>query len=358
MNKTILITGGAGFIGSHVVNYFTDKYPETHFIVIDSLTYASNLKNIMQVEGSSVGWKPNMTFWNTDIRNVDSLQTLFKSHNIDGIIHLAAESHVDNSIKDPNIFVETNVIGTLNLLNVAKEFWGEGSENRFHHVSTDEVYGDLTLDEQPFVETTPYDPSSPYSASKAASDHFVRAYGRTYGMNITISNCSNNYGPHQHAEKLIPVVIKKLMHGEKIPVYGKGENVRDWLWVGDHVTAIDEIFHNGKKGHTYNVGGDNELTNIELIYKICELFNNLYKNVESPIVNLPDFPIKFVTDRKGHDLRYAVNSNKLQTNLNWKPEKKIYDGLLETIEYYVRTKIVNGKLEYENRTINTGRSNP
>jgi len=337
MNKTILITGGAGFIGSHVVNYFTDKYPETHFIVIDSLTYASNLKNIMQVEGSSVGWKPNMTFWNTDIRNVDSLQTLFKSHNIDGIIHLAAESHVDNSIKDPNIFVETNVIGTLNLLNVAKEFWGEGSENRFHHVSTDEVYGDLTLDEQPFVETTPYDPSSPYSASKAASDHFVRAYGRTYGMNITISNCSNNYGPHQHAEKLIPVVINKLINEEEIPVYGTGENIRDWLWVGDHVKAIDEIFHNGVKGQTYNVGGDNELTNIELIKQICCLYADyMCLRVWGPAGDSGvDIPIKFIEDRKGHDLRYAVNSNKLQTNLNWRPEKDINVGLLETIEYYV-----------------------
>ena len=324
MSRNILITGGAGFIGSHVVNHFTEKYPDYNFMVIDSLTYASNLHNIMKVEGSSVSWHSNLKFIKLDIRDTLTLKKLFRAFNITDVIHLAAESHVDNSIEDPNIFVETNVVGTLNLLNVAKDFWGENSENRFHHVSTDEVYGDLTLDEQPFVETTPYAPSSPYSASKAASDHFVRAYGRTYGMNITISNCSNNYGPHQHAEKLIPVVINKLMNGEKIPVYGKGENIRDWLWVGDHVTAIDEIFHHGRNGHTYNVGGDHELTNIELIAQICEI---CIKDFEKSI--------EFVTDRKGHDLRYAVNSNKLQTQLNWKPEKDMREGLIETIRYYV-----------------------
>jgi dTDP-glucose 4,6-dehydratase len=332
MSRNILITGGAGFIGSHVVNYFTDKYPDDKFIVIDSLTYASNIDNIMHVSEEGLCWKPNMVFWKVDIRDVETLNNIFRYSDITGVIHLAAESHVDNSIKDPNIFVETNVIGTLNLLNAAKEFWGENSENRFHHVSTDEVYGDLTLDEHAFVETTPYDPSSPYSASKASSDHFVRAYGRTYGMNITISNCSNNYGPHQHAEKLIPVVINKLMNDEKIPVYGKGENIRDWLWVGDHVTAIDEIFHNGKNGHTYNVGGDQELTNIELIKQICEI---CIKDFEKSI--------EFVTDRKGHDLRYSVNSNKLQTNLNWKPEKDMREGLVETIEYYVNKRNVTGR---------------
>tara|TARA_R110000796_G_scaffold58413_4_gene134881 strand:+ start:31879 stop:32916 length:1038 start_codon:yes stop_codon:yes gene_type:complete len=340
MSKNILITGGAGFIGSHVVNHFTEKYPNDRIVVMDSLTYASNYKN---VNGLEKGVHGNLRFWfnekvefiKGDIRNEITVNDIFKYFRITDVIHLAAESHVDNSITDPNIFVETNVMGTLNLLNAAKEHWGEDSDNRFHHVSTDEVYGDLELDEAPFTENTPYDPSSPYSASKAASDHFVRAYARTYNMNVTISNCSNNYGPHQHSEKLIPVVINKLIKGEKIPVYGKGENVRDWLWVGDHVTAIDEIFHNGKSGHTYNVGGDNEMTNIDIIYKICEIFNNLYNNIESPIVSLPDFPIEFVTDRKGHDLRYAINSNKLQTNLNWKPEKNFEEGLYETIKYYV-----------------------
>jgi dTDP-glucose 4,6-dehydratase len=217
---------------------------------------------------------------------------------------------------------------------MAKEFWGEGSENRFHHVSTDEVYGDLTLDEQPFVETTPYNPSSPYSASKAASDHFVRVYGRTYGMNITISNCSNNYGPHQHAEKLIPVIINKLMRGEKIPVYGNGKNVRDWLWVGDHVKAIDKIFHNGKRGCTYNIGGDNELTNLELITLICNIYTSYSGDIGHFDVNSINLPIEFIEDRKGHDLRYAINSNKLQIELGWRPEKEIYDGIKETIKYY------------------------
>jgi len=344
MKKTILITGGAGFIGSHVVNYFTDKYPNYKFVVLDLLTYASNIHNIMHVEGNRVGWKENTFFCKGDIRDTDLVTHLFELHDITDIIHLAAESHVDNSILTPNIFVDTNVMGTVNLLNVAKEFWGEGSNKRFHHVSTDEVYGDLELDEAPFSESTPYDPSSPYSASKAASDHFVRAYGRTYNMNVTISNCSNNYGPHQHKEKLIPVVINKLMSGEKIPVYGKGVNVRDWLWVGDHVTAIDEIFHHGKSGHTYNVGGDNEMTNIELIKQIGVLYAK-YKN-GGVMPNEVDIPIEFVTDRKGHDLRYAINSNYLQTNLNWRPEKNFEEGMIETIKYY------------ENQRAIAGRSNP
>lgn len=329
--KTILITGGAGFIGSHVVDYFAKKYPKYSFVVMDCITYAGDDNFFRHLETNY----DNVIGVRQDIRDASACEWIIKDLGIDGIIHLAAESHVDNSIENPNVFVETNVMGTLNLLKAAVNTWGENSPNRFHHVSTDEVYGDLQLDEAPFTELTPYAPSSPYSASKASSDHFVRAYGRTFGLNITISNCSNNYGPHQHAEKLIPVVINKLIKGEKIPVYGKGENVRDWLWVGDHVTAIDEIFHNGKSGHTYNVGGDNEMTNIDIIYKICEIFNNLFNNIESPIVSLPDFPIEFVTDRKGHDLRYAINSNKLQTNLNWKPEKNFEEGMFETIRYYV-----------------------
>lgn len=343
MSKNILITGGAGFIGSHVVNHFCKKYPETKFVVVDSLTYASNIHNIMEVNGSRVGWKDNLMFFKADIRDAKAMFDIFQKCHIDGVIHLAAESHVDNSIESPNIFIETNVLGTLNLLNAAKDYWGEGSENRFHHVSTDEVYGDLKMDEPPFTELTPYKPSSPYSASKASSDHLVRAYARTYNMNVTISNCSNNYGPHQHKEKLIPVVINSLMEGKTIPVYGKGENVRDWLWVGDHVKAIDEIFHNGKKGHTYNVGGDYELTNIKLITMIFFNYLSKYKPEYLNAYGLKNLkntevPIKFVTDRKGHDLRYAINSNKLQTELNWKPEKSINEGLLETIDYYVYLK--------------------
>jgi dTDP-glucose 4,6-dehydratase len=332
--KNILITGGAGFIGSHVVNYFANKYPKYRIYVVDSLTYASNLTNIMMVkDNGDIEWAKNVTFFKLDIRDTITLNKMFKTCRITDVIHLAAESHVDNSIKNPNIFVETNVNGTVNLLNCAKEYWGDVKEHRFHHVSTDEVYGDLSLSDAPFIETTPYAPSSPYSASKASSDHFVRAYGRTYGLNTTISNCSNNYGPHQHAEKLIPVVINKLKRGEKIPVYGKGENIRDWLWVGDHVKAIDEIFHNGKSGHTYNVGGDQELTNLELIKRICVLYAK-YMN-GGKYTDQVDIPIKYVTDRKGHDLRYSINSNKLKIQLNWKPEKDLLEGLKETIEYYI-----------------------
>ena len=340
MNKNVLITGGAGFIGSHLVNYFCEKYPETRFIIVDSLTYASNLNNIMEVNDKGVTWKNNLMFFKSDIRDAKIMSNIFKQCDVDGVIHLAAESHVDNSIENPNIFVETNVIGTLNLLNVTKEHWGEGSENRFHHVSTDEVYGDLKMDEVLFTELTPYNPSSPYSASKASSDHFVRAYARTYNLNVTISNCSNNYGPYQHKEKLIPVVINSLMEGKKIPIYGKGENVRDWLWVGDHVKAIDEIFHNGRKGHTYNIGGDNEITNIELVKQICCLYAQYMNCGEMP--DVVDIPIEYVIDRKGHDLRYAINSNKLQTELNWKPEKDFEKGMTETIEYYVHQKLKLG----------------
>ena len=355
MSRNILITGGAGFIGSHVVNHFVDKYPNDRIVVLDSLTYASNLGNLTGIEVVDIEGEPdkhaffisNLIIEVNDIRNFDEVLEIFKEYDITSVIHLAAESHVDNSIDSPNIFLETNVMGTFNLLNAAKEYWGEGSENRFHHISTDEVYGDLSLDAPPFIETTPYNPSSPYSASKASSDHIVRAYGRTFDMNIVISNCSNNYGPHQHAEKLIPVVINKLIKGERIPVYGKGENIRDWLWVGDHVKAIDEIFHNGKSGHTYNVGGDNELTNLELINRISRIFKNEYREKWLEVNKLESYHLEgidddnatsfleFVEDRKGHDLRYSVNSNKLQTQLNWKPEKGMEEGLRETIEYYV-----------------------
>lgn len=328
--KRILITGGAGFIGSHVVQYFVDNYPQYSLYVLDAETYASNYWNIehLNVHGQ-------INYIHDDIRNADMLENIFEMANITDVIHLAAESHVDNSIYEPNIFVETNVIGTVNLLNAAKDHWGEDSNNnRFYHISTDEVYGDLKLNEKPFTEETPYNPSSPYSASKAASDHFVRAYGRTYGMNVVISNCSNNYGPHQHKEKLIPTVIRCLVEGKLIPLYGTGQNIRDWLWVGDHVKAIDEIFHNGKKGHTYNIGGDEELTNLEMIKRICVLYAKYMNGGEYP--EQVDIPIKYVTDRKGHDFRYAINSNKLQTNLNWSPKKDFEDGMTETIEYYVK----------------------
>lgn len=348
MSKKILITGGAGFIGSHVVNHFVEKYPDYQIIVLDALTYASNIENINGVEIVTLE-KYNTEEWSDkffpsnlvvevgDITSHNVIDEIFYEYGITDIIHLAAESHVDNSIDNPMVFVNTNVIGTVNLLNVAKKYWGENSKvNRFYHVSTDEVYGDLELDSAPFTENTPYDPSSPYSASKAASDHFVRAYGRTYGMDYVISNCSNNYGPHQHDEKLIPTVIRKLVAGEKIPVYGTGENIRDWLWVGDHVNAIDEIFHNGRNNQTYNIGGDNELTNLELINIITEIYKEQFGHTASCGAFNCEPPFKFVSDRKGHDFRYSVNSNYLQTNLNWKPSKNMGEGILETIQYYVK----------------------
>ena len=332
MSKKILITGGAGFIGSHVVNHFVEKYPDYKIIVLDILTYAANIKNINTNKDKYGFFPDNLTVEVNDITNINEIDEIFEEYQITDVIHLAAESHVDNSIEDPMTFINTNIIGTVNLLNVAKKYWNDNSkENRFYHISTDEVYGDLELDSTPFTENTAYDPSSPYSASKATSDHFVRAYGRTYDLNIVISNCSNNYGPHQHNEKLIPTVINKLINNEKIPVYGTGQNIRDWLWVGDHVKAIDEIFHNGKNKQTYNIGGDNEITNLNLIEKICEEYYKLQNNNDK----INKLPIEFVTDRKGHDFRYAVNSNYLQNNLNWKPTKNIKEGLIETIKYYI-----------------------
>ena len=321
--KTILITGESGFIGSHMVDHMVKKYPNYMIYGLDALTYAANRDNTKHLEKYS-----NYEFIKADIANKDYINTLFNDLGITDVIHLAAESHVDNSIENPNVFVETNVIGTVNLLNAFRNCKEEG---RFHHVSTDEVYGDLQMDDPAFLETTPYDPSSPYSASKAASDHFVKAYHRTYGIDITMSNCSNNYGPHQHNEKLIPTVIRNFVEGNMVPVYGKGLNVRDWLYVKDHVKAIDMIFHFGKSGETYNVGGSVEMTNIDLVFKIgsiCyqrEYINTNYEN-----------QIEFVKDRPGHDFRYAINSSKLQKELGWSPDPANFDKyLLETIDYYV-----------------------
>lgn len=325
MSRNVMVTGGVGFIGSHVVNYFSKKYPQDWFLVVDCLTYASNLDNVKA--------RINVTLEEVDIRDADKIEDLFMRHGITQVIHLAAESHVDNSIEDPNIFAETNIIGTLNLLNAAKKCWenSKRSDNVFYHVSTDEVYGTLELDSDTFTENTCYAPHSPYSASKASSDHFVRAYHDTYGLPILISNCSNNYGPHQHVEKLIPKAITNLMNDKDIPIYGTGENIRDWLYVGDHVSAIDFILNNGTIGETYNIGGDDELTNLELITRLCIIYADLVGG------RLPDsvsIPIEFVEDRKGHDLRYGINSTKLK-NLGWKPEMDFEKGMKETINYYI-----------------------
>jgi len=322
LNKTILVTGGAGFIGSHVVKRFVTQYPEYHIINLDKLTYCGDLENLKEISHAS-----NYTFIKGDICDNKLLNNVFEEYNPEAIIHLAAESHVDNSIKNPNIFVETNVIGTCNLLNMAIKY----NIERFYHVSTDEVYGDLELNEEPFLETTPYDPKSPYSASKAASDHFVRAYGNTYGLNYVISNCSNNYGPNQYPEKLIPKVIDCILNKKPIPVYGDGKNIRDWLYVEDHVKAIDTIFHRGDAGETYNVGGDCEKTNIDLIRVLCNEIDFILDNDNSSTEL-----IKFVNDRKGHDFRYAINSDKLQTQLGWEPETPFMYGIKETINWYIK----------------------
>lgn len=330
-NKVILVTGGAGFIGSNLVRYLVNKYSNYHIVNFDALTYAGNLENLKDVESKS-----NYTFFRGDIRNVQDIRFAFDTFGITDIIHLAAESHVDRSIENPSVFAETNVMGTLNLLNVAREKWINKDNHRFHHVSTDEVYGSLDMNpENKFREDTPYDPHSPYSASKAASDHFVKAYHDTFGLNVTISNCSNNYGPNQFPEKLIPLMITRLENGEQIPVYGKGDNIRDWLYVGDHAKAIDVIFHNGKSGETYNVGGNHELTNLEVIRNVIDVYNELKKSN----INFDD-AIKFITDPRGnaHDKRYAIDSTKLQTELGWKPEETFETGIKKTIEWYLDNK--------------------
>lgn len=349
----VMITGGAGFIGSHVIRLFVNKYPDSHIVNVDKLTYAGNLANLADIED-----RPNYTFVKADICDYDEMLRIMKEHDIDGVIHLAAESHVDRSILDPFTFARTNVMGTLALLQAAKVYWEskpEGYKGKlFYHISTDEVYGALELTdpegvESPFtttasssehhlafgteffLESTKYNPHSPYSASKASSDHFVRAYHDTYGMPTLVTNCSNNYGPYQFPEKLIPLFINNIRHGKPLPVYGKGENVRDWLFVEDHARAIDLIFHKGRPGDTYNIGGFNEWKNIDLIKVVIKTVDRLLGNPEGTSEHL----ITYVTDRKGHDMRYAIDSRKLQEELGWEPSLQFEEGIEKTVRWYL-----------------------
>lgn len=328
--RNILITGGAGFIGSHVVRLFVEKYPAYHIINLDKLTYAGNLANLKDVEKA-----PNYSFVKADICDLDKMIEVFSKYKIDGVIHLAAESHVDRSIKDPFTFAHTNVMGTLSLLQAAKLTWEVLPEKyegkRFYHISTDEVYGALQFDGTFFTETTKYDPHSPYSASKASSDHFVRAYHDTYGLPIIVTNCSNNYGPYQFPEKLIPLFINNIRCGKSLPVYGKGENVRDWLYVVDHARAIDVIFHKGKIADTYNIGGFNEWTNIDLIKVIIKTVDRLLGSEDGA----SEYLITYVTDRAGHDLRYAIDSTKLKNELGWEPSLQFEEGIEKTVRWYL-----------------------
>ncbi|MAT53392.1 MAG: dTDP-glucose 4,6-dehydratase [Saprospirales bacterium] len=330
MNKNILITGGAGFIGSHVVRLFVNKYPEYRIFNLDKLTYAGNLENLKDVED-----KPNYTFIKGDINDAAFVNELFATHRFDGVIHLAAESHVDRSIADPLAFINTNIIGTVNLLNAAKDTWqGDFEGKLFYHVSTDEVYGSLG-EEGFFVETTPYDPRSPYSASKASSDHLVRAYHHTYGLPVVISNCSNNYGPNQFPEKLIPLVINNIKHNKPLPIYGDGKYTRDWLWVIDHAEAIELIFHRGRNGETYNIGGNNERKNIELVQTLCDIMDDLLGRPEGTSRQL----ITFVKDRPGHDRRYAIDATKLKNELGWEPTISPEEGLRLTAQWYLANEL-------------------
>jgi len=325
--RKILITGGAGFIGSHVVRLFVKSYPDYRIINLDKLTYAGNLTNLKDIEKKS-----NYDFVKGDICDEGIVNDLFVSQKIDGVIHLAAESHVDRSIKDPFLFARTNILGTLNLLQAAKESWKNDYNGKlFYHISTDEVYGALAFDDTLFTEETSYDPHSPYSASKASSDHFVRAYHDTYGLPTVISNCSNNYGPYQFPEKLIPLFIHNIRNRKALPVYGKGENVRDWLYVEDHARAIELIFHKGKIGETYNIGGLNEWSNIDLIKVMIKVADRMLGNPEGTSEEL----ITYVTDRAGHDLRYAIDATKLKNELGWKPSLQFEEGIEKTIRWYL-----------------------
>ncbi len=327
--KNILITGGAGFIGSHVVRLFVTNYPDYHIYNLDKLTYAGNLQNLSDIEKA-----PNYTFLKGDIVDAAYLKLIFNDYKFDSVIHLAAESHVDRSITNPLEFVMTNVVGTVNLLNAAKTLWftdnQQASNNLFYHVSTDEVYGSLDNGGF-FLEDTPYDPQSPYSASKASSDHFVRAYHNTYKLPIVVSNCSNNYGPNQFPEKLIPLFINNIRNNKPLPVYGKGENIRDWLYVVDHARAIDEVFHKGKNGETYNIGGFNEWKNIDLIKVVCKVMDQKLGRPEGTSEKL----ITHVTDRAGHDHRYAIDATKINKELGWKPSLQFEEGIARTIDWYL-----------------------
>lgn len=323
--KTILITGGAGFIGSHVVRLFVTKYPNNRIVNLDALTYAGNLENLRDIENA-----PNYEFVKGDITDADFINEIFLTYNFDSVIHLAAESHVDRSISDPMAFIKTNIIGTVNLLNAARDIWQNREGGLFYHVSTDEVYGSLG-EEGFFTETTAYDPRSPYSASKASSDHIVRAYHHTYNLPVVISNCSNNYGPNHFPEKLIPLIISNIMNEKPLPVYGDGKYTRDWLWVKDHALAIDTIFHTGRNGETYNIGGNNEWKNIDLVEKLCDIMDEKLGKPEGTSKQL----ITFVKDRPGHDRRYAIDASKLTNELGWTPSVKFEEGFRMTIEWYL-----------------------
>lgn len=353
MKRTILITGGAGFIGSHVVRLFVTKYPDYQIVNLDVLTYAGNLENLKDIADA-----PNYIFVKGDITDEQFVYDLFSRYAFDGVVHLAAESHVDRSITDPLAFIRTNVFGTANLLNAAKNTWkGNMEGKRFYHISTDEVYGSLGK-EGFFTETTSYDPRSPYSASKASSDHFVRAYYHTYGLPVVISNCSNNYGANHFPEKLIPLSINNIKNNKPIPIYGKGENIRDWLFVNDHARAIDTIFHKGVEGETYNIGGNNEWTNIDLIYKLCEIMDRKLGREKGESAKL----ITFVKDRAGHDMRYAIDSSKLQKDLGWKPSLQFEKGLEKTVDWYLENQewldnIINGEYQHYYEKQYTDREN-